>query len=723
MSGGGPSSPPDFPRIAASNRLDSWKEIAAYLKREVRTVQRWEKKEGMPVHRHVHRKLGTVYAYRAELDDWWNNSHPRLEKEEPAKRAAPRRLLLQLVLGAAAVATMTAGLALWLTRPPALPFEARDWVLIAQFDNRTREEVFDRTLEYALERELSNSRFVNVVPRERISDTLELMKRSPDNPIDAALGHEICLRDGGIRALLTGRVEKLDTTYMLSVVLVDPSHGAAVAAMSEEAEGQKEVLSALHRLSDRVREVLGEELAAIGEIQQKLERVTTPSLQALQLYSRADALIYQGKSDRAEQLLKQAITEDPAFASAYVLLAWAGHNQSKPEDEYRAHALRALELSENSTVRERYFIQGSYHQLMDEPEKAAADYQALLDVYPGHYWATSNLSGTYLRLNRKEEAAPYRVRRADMRPHSLPASMGAVEALADWKKDLTAAAPYMRRAEELAALPEVQERFPLMAAKAHFLTAAELWQRGEFGDLLSELDRLSTVAETIEGEARIWFLDLLGQSYLSLRHLERAEKVFDNIPDPDWRRVELALLALAADDREALRRHAYQLGKVWLGSSLPPIFMARAGLLVEAQRAVHARREEYNSARLIGFVQLMEGDLALAGGRAEEATRLIQVGLEASQPWDTITQFLASDALATAWEMEGNRQRAIEVLEEAVMQGDRLLLFPRSSVFWVQTQARLARLYRELGRPREAQEVESALAKVLTHADPEHSLR
>lgn len=52
------------------NRLDSWKEIARYLRRDVTTVQRWEKREGMPVHRHVHDKIGSVYAYRADLDAW-----------------------------------------------------------------------------------------------------------------------------------------------------------------------------------------------------------------------------------------------------------------------------------------------------------------------------------------------------------------------------------------------------------------------------------------------------------------------------------------------------------------------------------------------------------------------------------------------------------------------------------------------------------------------------
>lgn len=52
------------------DRLDSWKEIAAYLNRDVTTVQRWEKREGMPVHRHQHDRIGSVYAFRAELDAW-----------------------------------------------------------------------------------------------------------------------------------------------------------------------------------------------------------------------------------------------------------------------------------------------------------------------------------------------------------------------------------------------------------------------------------------------------------------------------------------------------------------------------------------------------------------------------------------------------------------------------------------------------------------------------
>src|SRR5271169_2047157 len=63
------------------DRLDSWKKIASYLKRDVSTVQRWERREAMPVHRHLHDKQGSVFAFRTELDLWWGGRRTRLAQE------------------------------------------------------------------------------------------------------------------------------------------------------------------------------------------------------------------------------------------------------------------------------------------------------------------------------------------------------------------------------------------------------------------------------------------------------------------------------------------------------------------------------------------------------------------------------------------------------------------------------------------------------------------
>ena len=71
----------NVPAVAGSpeDRLDSWKKIASHLRRDVRTVQRWEQSEGMPVHRHLHHRGGSVYAFRSELNAWWQSRRVRLE--------------------------------------------------------------------------------------------------------------------------------------------------------------------------------------------------------------------------------------------------------------------------------------------------------------------------------------------------------------------------------------------------------------------------------------------------------------------------------------------------------------------------------------------------------------------------------------------------------------------------------------------------------------------
>ena len=85
-----PPGPPDPP--GPLDRLDSWKDIATHLRRDVSTVQRWEKREQMPVHRHLHDKLGSVYAFRSELDAWSRGRaapHPEPAADGPDEDAGP----------------------------------------------------------------------------------------------------------------------------------------------------------------------------------------------------------------------------------------------------------------------------------------------------------------------------------------------------------------------------------------------------------------------------------------------------------------------------------------------------------------------------------------------------------------------------------------------------------------------------------------------------------
>src|SRR5215470_4226561 len=73
MAGSAHPNSPELQKGSAGERLDSWKEIAAYLRRSVRTVHRWEAEQRLPVHRHLHQSSGTVYAIKSELDAWWGS--------------------------------------------------------------------------------------------------------------------------------------------------------------------------------------------------------------------------------------------------------------------------------------------------------------------------------------------------------------------------------------------------------------------------------------------------------------------------------------------------------------------------------------------------------------------------------------------------------------------------------------------------------------------------
>ena len=118
------------PATPLADRLDSWKEIASYLNRDVTTVQRWEKREGMPVHRHLHGSMGSVYASRAELDGWVRSrkvamaaengndvpsSNPAIPRRESAISRFKSAWTVLLWLGLAAAVLVTAA-GLWLER-------------------------------------------------------------------------------------------------------------------------------------------------------------------------------------------------------------------------------------------------------------------------------------------------------------------------------------------------------------------------------------------------------------------------------------------------------------------------------------------------------------------------------------------------------------------------------------------------------------------------------
>ncbi|HUS05064.1 MAG TPA: hypothetical protein VMZ52_02120 [Bryobacteraceae bacterium] len=103
---------------ASDDLLDSWKEIASFLGKGVRTVMRWEKTEGLPVHRHLHERRSSVFAYKSEIEAWWESRRAVLDLPQscPTPIRRPRPVKWAALLSIISIA----GVAVWLLLPSRL---------------------------------------------------------------------------------------------------------------------------------------------------------------------------------------------------------------------------------------------------------------------------------------------------------------------------------------------------------------------------------------------------------------------------------------------------------------------------------------------------------------------------------------------------------------------------------------------------------------------------
>ena len=158
--------PVSSPSIPDSQRLDSWKEIGAYLKRHARTAQRWEREEQLPIHRHVHDKHGSVYAYKSEIDLWWTNRRSQLEPEEN-KRTVSRVRLWYSVSGLVVAVIGIAAVSIWHARRWQAAPSPSGIVVVFPFHDRSpgsNKAWFTGGITEELATELAQLRPVRVVP-------------------------------------------------------------------------------------------------------------------------------------------------------------------------------------------------------------------------------------------------------------------------------------------------------------------------------------------------------------------------------------------------------------------------------------------------------------------------------------------------------------------------------------------------------------------------------
>jgi serine/threonine protein kinase/Flp pilus assembly protein TadD len=327
----------------------------------------------------------------------------------------------------------------WLYKQAHRPLKLgeKDTIVLADVVNTTGDSVFDGTLKQALAIQLEQSPFLNVLAERKVSATLKLMDRPPDERLTHEVAHEVCLRSNS-KALLEGSISNVGTHYLIGLKAVNCQTGDTLASTQAEATDRDNVLRKLGEAGDALREKMGESLISVKRFNKPLDEVTTSSLDALQAYSigrSMQALKGDGESVPYHQ---RAITLDPNFARAYASLGMAQYNL-RETSAAGANFRKAFELRDRVSERERFYIEAAYYsfatgelekanqvykqwaqeypadaaprvnlalnyEVMGEFDKAVGEARAAMEIAPTSVTGYANLIAAYLALDRVDEA-------------------------------------------------------------------------------------------------------------------------------------------------------------------------------------------------------------------------------------------------------------------------------------------------------------------------------
>ena len=303
-------------------------------------------------------------------------------RELPLWRRPPVVALEVVMVGMLGVALFWTAL----RSPPAIAFAERDWVVVADLQNRTSEPLFNGSLDAALRMGLEQSRHINLISELQIDRALERMQRQ-GQPVDRQLATELALREGA-RAVILPTVAEVGGRVRVSLEVVDPNSGVTVYSETADGLGAAGVLPALDIALAKVRSQMGEAMANIEDTSRPLEDVTTGNLDALKAFSLAQQARYEGRMAESEALYSQAVALDPSFATAYLRLAFLRYVDNDAEGTKRYLDLANAHRTHMSQ-RESLFMDGAQATL-DKPETALEKFKLLASLYPDEYRAYYN---------------------------------------------------------------------------------------------------------------------------------------------------------------------------------------------------------------------------------------------------------------------------------------------------------------------------------------------
>jgi serine/threonine protein kinase/tetratricopeptide (TPR) repeat protein len=296
-----------------------------------------------------------------------------------------------IILAAISLVVLAASSYLYLHRAPKLAYNGT--IVLADFDNKTGNAVFDDTLKQGLSIAISQSPFINLLPDEKVNATLKLMGRGVREPLNEELAREVCVRTDS-KALLAASISMLGSQYVIGMKAVNCSSGYPLAQQQVQAASKEDLLKALDKAATRLRTKLGESLASVQRFDTPLEQATTPSLEALKAYTLGRKIHFEKGEIDAIPFLKRAIELDPNFAMAYAALAQSFRNMDEPS-RARENAQKAYSLRSRVTEREKYRIEAVYYNLTGTLEELHETAELWAQSYPQDDTPHTELASVY----------------------------------------------------------------------------------------------------------------------------------------------------------------------------------------------------------------------------------------------------------------------------------------------------------------------------------------
>ena len=278
-----------------------------------------------------------------------------------------------------------------------------DTIVLADFVNSTGDPVFDDTLRQGLAVQLGQSPFLNILPDRKVTETLKLMGRPPDQSLDEKTALDLCQRTQSA-AVFHGSIASLGSQYVIGLRAVNCRTGDSLAQQQVTANGKEQVLKALDQAATKLREKVGESLSMVQKFDTPVEQATTPSLEALQAYSLGRKSMGNVQYGAAVPLFQRAIQLDPNFAMAYVSLGTIYSNTGKT-NLGAENMQKAYDLRERVSEREKLSIEAHYYaHSTGDLEKARQVYELWMQTYPRDEVPPTNLGVIYDNLGQHENA-------------------------------------------------------------------------------------------------------------------------------------------------------------------------------------------------------------------------------------------------------------------------------------------------------------------------------